>query len=429
MFTVYFLSMESFAKPSYFLDININSCVKNAKSNDVTLNLQHCNLEDKDIPDLIKKMHELKYDGYVNLYDNHITSKGAILLAQYQYRHSYNLRKNNIGPEGLMTFLNDRKLEYLAINENPIDSDTINKFIKGMTIQGLSISNCTLDNEALYAVTNNKNLKEFEISNSPIGDQGVAILAKSLSIHRLELDNANISDYALSAFASNPTLQSLILENNNLTDEGAKILAQNKHLYALGLSNNKISEIGFSALIANPSIEYLHLDNNMIKDSDLEFKNNDTLRLLILSNNKIADKIVNSITVHLHGLNYIDYSKNEITDAGASKLAALNGRDFFEINLSYNQITDIGVIALTKIKSDWIGDLILSHNHITDVGAIALANADDKFGVVKLDISYNKLTARGIDALAKGKHWYFEINTEGERFAMKCLPISRQEFM
>lgn len=470
-----------------------NPCLNHLSNNissKMPINLNNCNINDNDISQLIEIMKSKKFSEQVYLENNKITSKGAMLLAQYPYPHSYNLDHNEIDQSGLMAFLGDKNLKLLGIGYNPIDNESIKTFIKKMpttTIDGILLGNYPLDISSLNDLANNINLITLQLDGVNLGDSGVEILARSSSIISLSLANVGLSTIGLQAIAKNPHLQWLWLPRNNITDEGAAILASCNTFYQLDVRNNHISGHGFAELMRSPKIEYLYMSGNDIGNDDLSLPDNNKLNILELNNNKLGDKSITSISSHITRLNELDLNDNSIGKNGLLALAKIsihrlslqnnhinadaitsfansvslkNGQmdldlshnqlgdagvvaltsyhpDFGVLNLSDNGITDVGISALTKKRNGFfslnlsnnkigdvgakafsqsdlsMSDLNLAHNKISDKGAYEFADANIDFNVYFMDLSHNKIGARGIDALKHGRHPYVDLRLEG----------------
>lgn len=359
--------------------------------------LNKCSLDDNDIPKLLKFMKAHSFSGEVYLNENHITSKGAILLARYPDWHAYDLSHNNIGPDGLMAFLKDNYLYFLGIGYNPIDKKTVNAFVQSTNLSRLYLQNYSLDIQTLYALAKNQNLSLLDISDSNIDDKGIEILSKNTSIESLLLNNINISTTGLKRLANFENLTWVSLNKNKINDDGAIILA-NQGLSRLDLSENKITEIGLTAIVNNHSIRQLDLSNNDIKDADITLNNN-SMMSLILDYNKIGDKISRAIADHSKELDDLSLSNNAVGNEGLIALSTITSLQ--SLKVKNNLIDDKGVIAFINAEHDYFLDLDFSHNKLGDQAAVAIANKN--FDINSLNLGNNNISNIGAIALANSK--------------------------
>ncbi len=418
-----------FAVPTFSQTHTINSCVQNyiGTANDnpflAYVNMENCNLNDSDIPDLLTAMNQKKFDGQLFLTNNNITAQGAILLSQYSRPHAYNIDHNPIGNDGLMAFLQDKNITWLLIGYNQVDTPTINKFIQQLAstnIHAINLANYNLTPATMQALASNTRLRSLGISHTTLSESDISTLMQNSSIRELSLYDDHLSENAINLVASNTNLKDLYLVEANVGDVTAGILAKSNNLESIHLNNNHITSVGLQKLLSSPSIIQIALDSNDIQDDKISINTNSKLQYLYLGNNKIGDNIANAIAEHLPELNSLDLSNNLITSKGFTKLMDL--QNLSHLTLRHNQIDshisldaapyqsnltldigenmlgDAGFIAL--YKSERSEELIADHNQIGDAGAAALTETIKLSACNEVDLSYNNISDASIKIIA-----------------------------
>jgi len=281
----------------------------------------------------------------------------------------------------------------------------------GRGTAGLTISSC----QALARFIQDTLLKDLYLPYQLVGDEGVKALGVVLNetqVQTLDLSDNRIGDAgveALSLGLPGSRVSTLNLGYNsigNVSTLGA-ILNQTQ-VQALGLSGNQIGDAGVEALaLGLPGSQVSSLDsanNNISNVSTLGAVLNRTqVQTLNLFGNRVGDAGVEALALGLPG------SKVSILNLGGNGIknvrtlgAVLNRTQIQTLDLYYNfEIDDASLeVLFLGLPGSKVSALDLTRNIIYDVSALgAVLNRTQ---VQTLDLSYNGIGYRGIEALALG---------------------------
>ncbi|CAF4451354.1 unnamed protein product [Rotaria socialis] len=301
--------------------------VESGRSWTVDLDEQH--ITDQDIKIVVKHAIIKNRCKRIRLRDNHITSLGALTLAEglnnNMVLESLDLRNN---------YVSDLGVKYLALSIINSNLKTLNLESNGITTEGAQY--------LAQMLKNNQTLTELYLSKNHLGDRGVEWLTNVLN-H----DKKNHQDQEYTEFAGfrrrrdqiedeprtgrpktavtpenieavrelmstmNPSiLQHLYLGHNDITDVGiehiAEMLKTNRMLTWLWLSGNNIGDRGVEQLANtlayhNSSLEWLFLNSNKaISDSSADalvhmLKRNHSLKTIYINNCNLSDGAKNKL--------------------------------------------------------------------------------------------------------------------------------------
>jgi Leucine-rich repeat (LRR) protein len=215
----------------------------------------------------------------------------------------------------------------------------------------------------------------LDLGFNGIDDTGVRTLARSAALSRLQAlylptwlnDTRRITWDGVGAIAESPFLAGLVeldLSGNAVNDAGVRAIAKSgslARLQLLRLQQNLIGDAGVAALVRS-----------------------DLLRRILKRDPRL------------------DLRDNAIGAAGAAALAASPDLHLAErLDLRRNYLGDRGATLLaTSPNISGLRSLLLARNQIGDIGALAIAKALERNSDLRsLDISGNRLTRRGVEAL------------------------------
>ena len=225
----------------------------------------------------------------------------------------------------------------------------------------------------------------------------------------------------LKALQANTSVKQITFNNIAIDAKNAQFLAEvlrvNKSIKYLTLNSNSLGDEGVEFLAArlaeNISLKHLGIHSNKIGDKGAEFLGaalgaNRSLRNLDLRFNDIADDGVCFLANGLEKNNsLIDFSiaNNQVKARGAEALArALTRNKILKVlELMNNQIKDDGAafLAAGLMQNNSLKTLGLCDNGVGDVGAMSFAEFLVNASLTSLDISSNKVTARGAQAIGE----------------------------
>lgn len=239
-------------------------------------------------------------------------------------------------------------------------------------------------------------VEEISLDHNKINDEGALIIAKSFkkaSLKLLSLGHNDIGDTGAISLINIPSLKGIALSRNFITDETAYVIGKTARLVYVDLSKTDVTSSGVKALAKDTNLEMLGLQKLYLKDNHIQVLSDlKKLKVLLLANNSITAKGA----VQLAGLQELlglELSNNRIANEGALAVAGLPKL----VGLALDN-TGIDSTSMEKISQlNHLSFLTVRANYIDDNGAIALAKHHFFF----LDISHNKLTHVGIEALNK----------------------------
>ena len=190
------------------------------------------------------------------------------------------------------------------------------------------------------------------------------------------------------------------------------------HCTTLHACENQIGDHGSMqvalALGQNSSVITLRLNDNHIGDLGAgllaeALQKNRCLQTLSITRNRIgpggAVDLAVLLTANAH-LTKLDLGQNSLADEGAKLLAQglASNRRLLSLDLQCNRISNGGAAGLAAAISKGIPlrELHLRDNQIDDAGADLLAGALKFSNLVLLDLSFNRITRRGLLHLTEG---------------------------
>jgi Ran GTPase-activating protein (RanGAP) involved in mRNA processing and transport len=249
---------------------------------------------------------------------NHLNYLGVINIEKFFNKNKYieklNLSGNSIKDEGFISIckaLKDNKnLEILNISNNDIHSQGLTQGLNLITsckITSLNLSQNKLQDTGIKILSNSlqffPNLCKLNLSYCGFEFNGFEYLIKSLSSFKT-ISNLNISGNNLKSknfekirsFLESNSIKNLNIAKCSLGNDSANILgdclSNNETIRKLNISGNKISDIGFKSFVKifshNSNIECFDCSQNLITDASAKnlvnyIKYNQHLKKLIFS--------------------------------------------------------------------------------------------------------------------------------------------------
>ena len=255
-------------------------------------------------------------------------------------------------------------------------------------------------------------VRELVLCDAGLGNGGLNVLLRSLHLGRVEVLDLSFNGlcdagaWRLAESRAVPSLVALRLNDNGLISAaGVKRLAESPHLRGLrelDLSANDVGDAGMTAVAAAgafPKLHTLRVRANHVGDAGCEaLAASDLLRRVLAHDPRL------------------DLRQNAVTSAGLKALAAserLAGARV--LDLAHNYIGDDGLLALAESPhTAGLRGVLLHQNRISDAGAVGLARSELMGRLTRIDVSGNRLTRRGIDALWTARRdWQAEIECDG----------------
>uniref|UniRef100_UPI00358F3BFD extracellular matrix protein 2-like isoform X2 n=1 Tax=Myxine glutinosa TaxID=7769 RepID=UPI00358F3BFD len=212
-------------------------------------------------------------------------------------------------------------------------------------------------------------LKNNRLSESTIDPQAFSPLI-ALTFLRLELNY-----FRLIPFGLPPSLEELYLDGNQIEEIADGAISPASMLGTLQLRNNSLKDeaISQNALLAQKNLESLDLSHNLLKHVPSYLPV--VLRHLVLTHNQI-ERVPGFVFAHMKpGLQYLYLSFNQIDNSGMDTSSLFGtGHSLHELFLDYNKLQSVPV-GLTSLKS--IQVIAMNHNRISVIPDKAFCNDMD----------------------------------------------------
>lgn len=266
-------------------------------------------------------------------------------------------------------------------------------------------------------------VRELDLCGSELGNGGLNLLVRSRYLQTLELLNLSFNSVCdggvqlLARAGTLPRLRTLLLHDNGyISSEGVHALANTPtldSLRVLDLSGNDISDAGIRYLVESQYLQKLHtlrITANHIGDAGVQTLMGSALLTRLLQRDP-----------------RLNLRQNVIGMPGVLALAKASC-PATTLDLSGNYLGDEGVRALVE-QPAWptLRRLYLAQNSISDLGAMALARSGWMQQLQVLDLSSNRLTHQGIDALWKARgNWRTRLELANNLAAVNSEPRPRR---
>lgn len=244
-------------------------------------------------------------------------------------------------------------------------------------------------------------VRELDLCGNDLGNGGVNLLLRSPHLKRVDVLDLSFNGLCdggaglLAQSASLPKLRALYLTDNGpISATGVGALADSPFLAGLrtlDVSGNDVNDAGIRAVVKSRVLTRLNtfrVHGNPIGDGGVaELAGSALLARMLARDSRL------------------NLRRGGIGPVGAEALAASPQLErATELDLSGNSLGDLGVRALaasTHLSN--VRRLALRQNHFGDPGALALAASPLMAQLAFLDVSTNRLTRTGVDALWAGR--------------------------
>eukprot|EP00058_Branchiostoma_floridae_P003848 XP_002589336.1 hypothetical protein BRAFLDRAFT_77788 [Branchiostoma floridae] len=409
------------------------------------IDLSHNAISDEAVLRLAQGLGSCRNLRTVNLSNNNISNKGALILLQQQFRVGV---KNNDSISADLQSLLTRRTDASQVTKLNLKSGEY--FWRDVPLP-LPITAVHL---LLKFLPQLPNLQELALCVSCQGEEGAEHISQLYGVRHV-LKKLKLKDWSLDSIMRLSTqmiqhlslLEEIDLSHNVISDEAVPSLAEGlgscQKLKKVNLSHNKLSGRG-DFLPPLPSLEEIDLSYNAISDEAVPglaegLGSCQNLKKVNLSHNKLSDR--GDFLPPLPNLEEIDLSHNIISDEAVPGLAGSLGscQNLKKVDLSHNKLSDRGHFLpplpnLEEIDLSYnaIGDeaepglaeglgscqklkkVNLSHNKLSDVGELTAAFIDLPF-LTHVDIYNNSFSDESLPTIAA----WLKVRTEVERVWMR----------
>ncbi|XP_066265569.1 protein NLRC5-like [Branchiostoma lanceolatum] len=356
------------------------------------IDVSHNAISDEAVPNLVKVVASCRNMRTVNLNNNHISNKGALLLLQKeQYRQKYvqvNVWENTVSGHLVSILINRTdasQIVKLDLTSRPNDASLptsavhlLLRFLPQLPIlRELAICvSCQREGEVehinqLYALKSL--LKTLKLT---LMDWSLEIMTRLLTL-------------MLGHF---PLLEAIDLSGSDIRDEAAPALAQGltscQNLRKVNLSHNKLSDRGdFLPPLSNLEeidLSYNALRNEAVPSLAKGVPSCPNLKRVDLRFNKLSD--MGDFLTSLPNLEEIDLSHNDISDEAVPGLAKglASCQNLKKVHLTNNKISNKGALMLLLQNQCKQMQLKTAGNNISDDLVSLLSNSQNASHVAKL---------------------------------------------
>ena len=390
--------------------------------NYLELYLTGCGIDDNTVSILADGFKHCTSLEILDLSCNRIGDKGAVSLAKSVKSClelvRLNLSLNRIGDVGAMAVANATKcLVYLCGNFITNTNDIL-QHVSGHNVDfhTLTFSGCKIGYSGV------ESLLHFieESSVKALCEHSMKTVQWYSGVRVLDISSNNISCHGAIALSSYlkyfPYLEEVNISSNNIEAQGAIAIASSLslagHLHKLSIGNNNISSSGAKAIAK----ALKHCVNLVELDISLNFLNNDgaialaealnhhmKLKLDISYNNigsEGADALNQCTRLEELIVSHINFG--EVTACSIAR-SFCHAQCLRKLDISYNNIGSDGANAIADALThcSHLEELIVSHNNFGEDGACSIARSFALQCILKLDISHNKVSSKGCEAIAK----------------------------
>ncbi|XP_077320326.1 NACHT, LRR and PYD domains-containing protein 3-like isoform X3 [Lithobates pipiens] len=376
-----------------------------------TLNLDDNNLGGPHFRDLMEALTTSRIEELVLSY-NHLTDSSCPHLAS-GIRNNQTLRTliltgNNLeGPHfrDLMEALTTSRIEELQLYNNHLTDSSCPHLASGIrnnqTLRTLNLSYNNLEGphfrDLMEALTTSR-IEELQLYDNHLTDSSCPHLAsgirnnqtlRTLDLHGNNLEGPHFMD--LMEALTTSWIEELQLDTNHLTDSSCPHLASgirnNQTLRTLNLDGNNLGGPHFRDLmeaLTTSWIEKLQLHNNHLTDSSCPhlasgIRNNQTLRILILSGNYLKGPYLRDLMEALttSRIEELQLSCNDLTDSSCPHLASgiRNNQTLRTLNLHGNNLEGPHFRYLMKaLTTSRIEELHIAYYYLSEESRRELEN-------------------------------------------------------
>lgn len=190
------------------------------------------------------------------------------------------------------------------------------------TVQTLSVEGTKITDDAMASIVQLREIRHLVLKNNQgLKGHGFVHLKAQKKLQALVLAGCPISNEGLECISVLDSLESLNLTGTKVTDDGLKSLGKLKRLDALWLSKTSVTSKGVAGIVP--------LGN---------------LKSLVLADTAIDDECVGAIIGRAKGIQLLNLSRTNVTDACVPALMRANG--LVALNIRRTKITEAGYAAL-----------------------------------------------------------------------------------
>lgn len=325
----------------------------------------------------------------------------AEVIAQFKSLRSSEI---NDGAIQQLTSLSEGLDQITEINADgsQVTKEAFRSIHKLPNLRQLRLNGSRIDNDACAKFAEMPSLEVLALSDTTVSDAGIAAISGMQNLKHLELVRCKIDDNGFAAIGNLPTLKTILIESTGLTNQRMNLVCNAKNLTYLMISKNPIDDYGLLPLKKLEELDGLELSHTQITGMGLAevqkgggLKKLTHLGMYACPVNDAGAKAISNIKTleHLNfgeqgrmnddGLFHIVGKMKKLKYLNLSKCAGLNGQglsglkgcnDLAELHIDQcPQIGDAVVPFLKSLKG--LKVITVGGTAITPNGMAALKNA------------------------------------------------------
>ena len=314
-----------------------------------------------------------------------ITDAGLKQLASMGSVTHLSIEVTPTSDHGLAFLVGLPKLRSLSLGSPLFTSAGLRQLQQARSIEHLYLDFLPVDDSVLAAIGELRQIRTLSLRQTAITDEGLDRLKGLQKIKELRLDGCRLSDAALLPASEWKELEILSLANTRIGDQGLRFLAGCNALQTIRVSESACTLTGVLDLLVGKLGRDLAKALTTAFNAKLDRGGNVTS--VNLSSVRITDGDIELLS-GLQQLQWLTMQNNELTDAGARRIAELGFSHLKMLKLDDARITDDGLASLSTLTN--LRDLHIGKTRITPQALVAMQASKPFLRIYLSDSPTNK---------------------------------------
>ena len=314
-----------------------------------------------------------------------ITNAGLKQLASMSSLTHLSIEATPTSDHGLAFLVGLPKLRSLSLGSPLFTSAGLRQLQQARSIEHLYLDRLPVDDSVLAAIAELRQIRTLSLRQTAITDEGLGYLKRLQKIKELRLDGCRLSDAALLPASEWKELEIISFANTRIGDQGLHFLAGCRALRSIRVSESACTLTGVIDLLVGKLGRDLPKALTTAFDAKLDSGGNVTS--VNLSPVRITDSDIELLS-GLQQLQWLTMQNNELTDAGARRIAELGFPHLRMLKLDNARITDDGLESLSTLTN--LRDLHIRQTLITPQALVAMQASKPFLRIYNSDSPTNK---------------------------------------
>lgn len=295
-----------------------------------------------------------------------ITNAGLAQLASLSSLTHLSIEATPTSDQGLGFVVGLPKLKSLSLGSPLFTSAGLRQLQYAKAIEHLYLDRLPVDDSVLAAVGQLTEIRTLSLRQTAITDQGLDYLNQLRKLKELRLDGCQLSDASLRSASKWKSLESISFANTQIGYKGLQFLAGCDALKSIEVSESACTLQGVIDLLVGKLGRNLPNAVKIAFGAKLDSSGNVTS--LNLGPVRIADSDIELLS-GLQQLQWLAMQNNDLTDAGAKRIAELGFPHLKMLKLDNARITDDGLESLSTLTN--LRDLHIRQTQISPKAVLA----------------------------------------------------------